>query len=156
MILLSLGPGLAYVFFGWMHDVPLRAVIWYVSIVVVSIYGYGIYRQYDTEKLSSAQLRTWYKKLSGFYYVIFLSWVVIFLLFISEDENKLHYIAIFTEIGASVVASVLLIPDKKLFKPMVITLMAPLAIYFLLIGEWYGYVLSVFFLCAYMGANLCS
>lgn len=144
MIILSLFPGLAYVFLGWMHDIPLRAVIWYASIVIVSIYGYSIYRQYLTEELSREQLKTWYKKLSIFYYVFSLLWLVIFLLFIAEDEYQLHYIAIFTEIGASVVASVLLMPDKKLFKPTVIALMMPLAIYFLLIGEWHGYVLSIF------------
>jgi len=66
------------------------------------------------------------------------------MLFISKDEYKLHYIAIFTEIGAAVVASVLLVPDKKLYKPNVIMLMIPLALYFLAINEWYGYVLSIF------------
>ena len=144
MIILSLFPGLGYVFLSWMHGIPLRAIIWYASIVIVSIYGYSIYRQYQTQTLSSAQLKTWYKKLGFFYYVFCLLWLIIFLLFISEDEYQLHYIAIFTEIGASVVASVLLVPDKKLFKPMVIVLMLPLAIYFFLIGEWFGYVLSIF------------
>ncbi|MBE9559175.1 MAG: EAL domain-containing protein, partial [Proteobacteria bacterium] len=90
------------------------------------------------------QLRGWYRHLSIFYYVFSLLWLLIFLLFISEDEYKLHYIAIFTEIGAAVVASVLLVPDKRLFKPTVITLMLPLVIYFAFIGEWFGYVLSVF------------
>lgn len=144
MIILSLFPGLGYVFLSWMHGIPLRAIIWYAAIVIVSIYGYSIYRQYQTQALSSAQLKTWYKKLGLFYYVFCLLWLIIFLLFISEDEYQLHYIAIFTEIGASVVASVLLVPDKKLFKPMVIVLMLPLAIYFFLIGEWFGYVLSIF------------
>ncbi len=144
MIILSLFPGLGYVFLSWIHGIPLRAIIWYASIVIVSIYGYSIYRQYQTQTLSRAQLKTWYKKLGFFYYVFCLLWLIIFLLFISEDEHQLHYIAIFTEIGASVVASVLLVPDKKLFKPTVIVLMLPLAIYFFLIGEWFGYVLSIF------------
>lgn len=144
MIILSLFPGLGYVFLSWMHDIPLRAIIWYVAIVIVSIYGYTIHRQYRTQTLSNVQLRVWYKQLSIFYYVFCLLWLAIFLLFIAEDERQLHYIAIFTELGASVVASVLLIPDKKLFKPTVITLMLPLVIYFLLIGELYGYVLSIF------------
>ena len=144
MIVLSLFPGLGYVFLSWMHGIPLRAIIWYAAIVIVSIYGYRIYRQYQTQALSSAQLKTWYKKLGLFYYVFCLLWLIIFLLFISEDEYQLHYIAIFTEIGASVVASVLLVPDKKLFKPTVIILMIPLAIYFFMIGEWFGYILSIF------------
>ena len=144
MIVLSLLPGLGYVFLAWLHDIPLRAIIWYIGIVVISVYGYRIYRQYKDETLTGAQLKAWYKNLSNFYYVFILLWLLIFLLFITEDENHLHYIAIFTEIGASVVASVLLMPDKKLFKPSVLVLMIPLAIYFLLINEWYGYVLALF------------
>ena len=144
MILLSIFPGLGYVFLSWMHDIPLRAIIWYAGIVLVSVVGYRIYRQYLDDNLSSDQLKIWYKKLSLFYYAFFLLWLTVFLLFITEKQYQLHYIAIFTEIGASVVASVLLVPDKKLFKPNVIILMAPLVVYFLLINEWHGYVLSIF------------
>ena len=144
MMVLSLFPGLGYIFLSWMHGIPLRAVIWYIGIVLVSIWGYRIYRQYLDNNLTSAQLKVWYKNLSLFYYAFFLLWLAIFLLFITEDQYQLHYIAIFTEIGASVVASVLLIPDKKLFKPNVIILMVPLAIYFLLLGELFSYVLAAF------------
>jgi len=144
MILLSLFPGLGYIFLSWMHDIELRAIIWYLGIVAVSVFGYRIYRQYLDDNLSSAQLKVWYKKLSLFYYAFFVLWLTIFLLFIAEKQYQLHYIAIFTEIGASVVASVLLVPDKKLFKPSVIMLMVPLIIYFLFINEWFGYVLSIF------------
>lgn len=144
MIILSLLTGLGYVFLSWMHDIPLRAVIWYAGIVLVSLWGYRIYRQYLKNNLSSTQLKRWYKNLTLFYYAFFLLWLTIFLLFITEARYQLHYIAIFTEIGAAVVASVLLIPDKKLFKPNVIILMVPLIVYFLLIDEWFGYVLAVF------------
>ena len=59
-------------------------------------------------------------------------------------EYKLHYIAIFTQIGASTVASALLISDKRLFIPTIVILMGPLIIYFYNIGEWYGYILTIF------------
>ncbi|MDH5612593.1 MAG: EAL domain-containing protein [Gammaproteobacteria bacterium] len=144
MMVLSLFPGLGYIFLSWMHGISARAIIWYIGIVLVSIWGYRIYKQYLDNNLSSAQLKIWYKNLTLFYYAFFILWLVIFLLFITEKQYHLHYIAIFTEIGASVVASVLLVPDKKLFKPNVIMLMVPLAIYFLFIGEWFGYVLSIF------------
>ena len=144
LIILSLGPGLAYVFLSWLYDIQYRAVIWYSFIVVLSIWAYQIYKEYSDNGLSQKELKIWYRKLSGFYYLNFFSWLVIFLLFIAEDEYKLHYIAIFTEIGAAVVASTLLIPDKKLFRPSIIMLMIPLAIYFFFIGEWVGYILSVF------------
>lgn len=144
MILLSLFPGLGYIFISWMHNIELRAIIWYMAIIVVSVFGHHIYRQYLDDKLSNTQLKLWYKKLSLFYYAFFILWLIIFLLFINEHQHHLHYIAIFTELGAAVVASVLLVPDKKLFKPNVIMLMVPLIIYFLLINEWYGYILSIF------------
>ena len=144
IIVLSVFPGLAYVLLSWLHGIQLKAVIWYLAILAVSFYGYLIHKQYRTEPLSSSQLKVWYKKLSLFYYIFHLLWLAIFLLFISEDEHNLHYIAVFTELGAAVVASVLLVPDKRLFKPTVIVLMVPLAIYFFFVGGWVGYVLSVF------------
>jgi diguanylate cyclase (GGDEF)-like protein len=65
-------------------------------------------------------------------------------MYVEHDEYNLHYIAIFTQLGASVVASTLLISDKKLFVPILVTLMLPLTVYFAIIGTWYGYVLTVF------------
>lgn len=144
MIFLSLLPGLGYVMLSWMHGIPLRAVIWYGFMVAVSIWGYRIYRDYLDKSFTKKQLKHWYRQLTLLYYAFFLLWLAIFLLFISKSEYQLHYIAIFTEIGAAVVASSLLMPDKKLFKPNILILMIPLVIYFLLIGEWYGFVLAVF------------
>jgi len=144
MMVLSLGPGLAYVLLSWLHGIPLRAIAWYGIVLMVSVWGYGIYKEFLNKRLSGKQLARWYQKLSNFYYVTFFLWLVIFLLFISEKQYNLHYIAIFTEIGASVVASTLLIPDKKLFKPNILMLMLPLMVYFFMIDEWYGYVLSAF------------
>lgn len=144
MMFLSLFPGLGYVILSWMHGIPLRAVVWYGFIVVVSIWGYRIYRDYLDKNFTKKQLKRWYRHLTLFYYAFFLLWLAIFLLFITKNEYQLHYIAIFTEIGAAVVASSLLMPDKKLFKPNILILMLPLVVYFLLIGEWYGYILAVF------------
>jgi len=144
LIFLSLLPGLGYVFLGWLHNMPYRAVVWYILIVIISSWGVRVYQEYKNTELSYRQLQHWYKKLSYFYHGYFLLWLLIFLLFIAEDEQHLHYIAIFTQIGASVVASTLLMPDKKLFRPNITILIIPLAIYFFQIGEWYGYVLAIF------------
>ena len=94
--------------------------------------------------MDEEQLKRWYTKLTWFMYVIFCSWSLIFVMYVGHDEYHLHYIAIFTQLGASVVASTLLVSDKKLFIPILLTLMLPLTLYFSLIGTWYGYVLSVF------------
>ena len=144
MILLSLFPGLGYLFLGWLNDVFAPAVVWYLLIVAESAWGYQLYRSFDFDTMSENRREAWYRTLSWFFYVFMLLWVLIFLLYVHHDEQKLHYIAIFTEIGASVVAAALLAPDRRLFKPSIYILMIPLIIYFFLIGTWYGYILTIF------------
>ncbi len=144
MIGLSLIPGFVYVVFGWVFNVVLPAVLWYVFLILTSLYGWYIYKEFATHKMNEEHLKRWYKKLTWFMYVIFSSWSVIFVLYVGYDEHDLHYIAIFTQLGAAVVASALLVSDKKLFVPILLTLMLPLTIYFFLIGTWYGYILSLF------------
>ncbi|MCO4845312.1 MAG: EAL domain-containing protein [Sulfurovum sp.] len=144
MVGLSLIPGLVYVVVGWIFNIILPALIWYGIMLVTSLYGWGLYKQFSKYKMDEDHLRKWYKKLTWFMYVIFSSWSVIFVMYVEHDQYNLHYIAIFTQLGAAVVASTLLISDKKLFVPILITLILPLTIYFLLVGTWYGYVLSLF------------
>ena len=144
MIGLSLIPGIVYVLFGWIFNVFYPAVIWYILLIGISLFGWSVYKEFDNTQMDESALRTWYNKLSYFMYVIFSLWTVIFVFYADETQSNLHYIAIFTQIGASVVASTLLVSDKKLFVPILLVLMSPLAVYFFLIGTWYGYVLSIF------------
>lgn len=144
MIALSLIPGIVYVLFGWIFNVFYPALIWYMLLIVISVLGWNIYKEFDNHQMDEESLRVWYNKLTYFLYVIFSLWTVIFVFYADETENNLHYIAIFTQIGASVVASTLLVSDKKLFVPILLVLMLPLAVYFFLIGTWYGYVLTIF------------
>jgi len=144
IMVLSLFPGLGYVFLGWMHDIHTPALIWYGVIVAISVWGYLLHKEYSAELMSRAQLASWYRRLTVLFYLFFLLWVAIFLIYVTESEYKLHYIAIFTQIGASVVASTLLTSDKRLYAPIITFLMVPLIIYFFLLGEWYGYVLTIF------------
>lgn len=144
MIGLSLLPGIVYVIFGWVFDVFYPAVIWYLLLLAISLFGWSIYKEFDDHQMDEKTLKRWYKKLTYFMYIIFSLWTVIFVFYADETDNNLHYIAIFTQIGASVVASTLLVSDKKLFVPILLVLMLPLAAYFFLIDTWYGYVLTVF------------
>lgn len=144
MIGLSLIPGIVYVFFGWVFDILLPALLWYLFLIIVSLYGFYVYKAFDRQKMNEIELKRWYQHLRLFMYTIFFSWAIIFALNIQHDEYNLHYIAIFTQLGASVVASALLVSDKKLFVPILLTLMLPLSLYFFLIGTWFGYVLSGF------------
>lgn len=144
MIVLSLFPGLAYILLGWLNDIYISALFWYASVVIISFRGYLLYKNFDIINMSDVQLENWYRHVSILFYFFFLIWLVIFLIYVPESESGMHYIAIFTEIGASTVATALLFPDKKLYKPILIILMVPLAIYFSLLGVWYGYVLTIF------------
>lgn len=144
MVGLSLIPGFVYVVVGWVFNILYPALIWYGLLLLTSFYGWYLYKEFATYKMDEAHLKHWYKKLTWFMYVIFSSWSLIFVLYVDHHEHNLHYIAIFTQLGASVVASALLISDKRLFVPILFMLMLPLTIYFVLISTWYGYVLSVF------------
>jgi len=144
MMGLSLIPGLVYVVFGWVFNILYPALIWYGILLLASFYGWKLYKEFDTHKMDEVQLKFWYKQLTVFMYVMFSSWTLIFVLYVGYDEHHLHYIAIFTQLGASVVASALLISDKKLFIPILFMLMLPLVIYFIFVGVWYGYILAVF------------
>jgi diguanylate cyclase (GGDEF)-like protein len=144
MMFLTLIPGLAYIALGWMNGIVIPALIWYALIILVSLWGWKLYNNFKLDKMSTDELQHWYTKLTIFFYLIFSLWTLIFILYAGESENNLNYIAIFTQMGASVVASTLLVSDKKLFFPVLLILMLPLIGYFFLIGEWYGYILSIF------------
>lgn len=143
-ITLSIFPGLGYLFLGWLNGVFTPAFVWYLLVIAASVWGYRLYRNIDFDTLSEDRRDRWYRQCSWFFYSFFVLWTLIFLLYVGQDAHKLHYIAIFTEIGASVVASSLLASDRRLYMPTIFILMIPLIIYFFLIGEWYGYVLTVF------------
>lgn len=144
LIGLSLIPGIVYVVFGWVFGNVLPALVWYVLLMITSVFGWTLYRAYHSRLMQAGELESWYTKLKIFYYSIFGLWTLIFILYAGEVESHLHYIAIFTQLGASVVASALLVQDKKLFVPILLVLLLPLCIYFLLLGVWYGYVLASF------------
>ena len=144
MIALSLIPGLGYIFLGWINDVVAPALIWYTISFLVSSWGIYLYHSYHPNKMNTKETRLWYDKITIFFIMIFSIWTLIFVLYITEERGHLNYIAIFTQIGAAVVASTLLASDKRLFTWTLLFLLLPLSIYFSLIGELYGYILALF------------
>ena len=141
---LSLFPGMGYLFLGWLNDIFVPAFVWYLLVIAVSLWGYRLYRGLDFDAMSESRRDRWYRQCTWFFYALFLLWPLIFLFYVGQDAYKLHYIAIFTEIGASVVAAALLSSDRRLYLPTIYILMVPLIVYFFFIGEWYGYVLTLF------------
>ncbi len=144
MIGLSLIPGLGYILLGWLNDIILPALIWYCLLILISIWGVLLFKEFSYDNMSYTELSQWHQKVSLFYYLIFGSWALIFILYANETESKMHYIAIFTEIGASVVATTLLFAEKRILRPIMLILMLPLSIYFGMINELYGYILMLF------------
>lgn len=144
MIGLSFIPGLAYIGLGWMKGAVMPALFLYGLVILVSLWGWKLYRNFELEAMGSVELKNWYRKLAFFFYIIFSLWTLAFILYSEEVDSKLHYIAIFTQIGISVVASTLLFSDRKLFLPVLLILILPLTVYSLLIGELYGDILSIF------------
>jgi len=155
LVFLSLIPGIVYVVFGYLYNIFIPALLWYIAILCISAYGMYLYKWFDNVKMEYEELQRWHGQLIIFMYVIFSLWTVIFLLYAQEVESNLHYIAIFTQLGASVVASALLVSERKIFVPILLILMVPLIIYFGLIGLWYGYVLS-FFSTIFLGVLIYS
>lgn len=144
MLGLSLFPGLGYILLGWLNNVIFPAITWYSLVVLVSFWGYKLHKKFLFETMTRDELQAWYKELCWFFYSIFCLWTLIFVLYAGESASKLHYIAIFTQLGASVVASTLLFSDRKLYIPIIVILMLPLTIYFAGIQQWYGYILCIF------------
>ncbi len=144
LMFLSLFPGLGYIGLGWLYGNVYPALIWYIMILVSSVYGYFVYKRYDLTAFDSSLLQKNYSSMRYFYYSQFVLWAIIFVLYTITKIYELHYIAIFTQLGASVVATVLLASDKKLYYPIIALMIIPLSIYFFIIGTWYGYVLCIF------------
>ncbi len=141
---LSLFPGLGYILLGWINDVIMPALIWYGLVIITSVWGYRLHQTFLHKSMTRTELSLWHQQLRWFFYTLFSLWTLVFLLYCRETENNLHYIAIFTQIGASVVASTLLFSDKKLYIPTLVIMMLPLTIYFAGIQQWYGYILCLF------------
>lgn len=155
MVFLSVIPGIVYVIFGYIYNVFVPALFWYIAILFTSSYGMYLYKWFENVKMEYEELQKWYGQLTTFMYVMFFLWTVIFILYAQEVESNLHYIAIFTQLGASVVTSALLVAERKIFMPILLILMVPLIIYFGLIDTWYGYILS-FFSMIFLGVLIYS
>ena len=142
---LSLVPGIAYIFLGAYYQILASALIWYGLVVLASLWGVRVYRNFHFEEMTRPELDRWYRELSYFFYTIFLLWTLIFLLYTRKETEQIHSVAIFTQMGTAVLASTLLMSDRRLYIPIILIFMVPLTIYFALVGEVYGYALT--FLC---------
>jgi len=144
LVLLDITTGPGYIYIGLLHGTILLESLWFMTMFSVSLWGYKLYRDYADINLNLKEKEKWLQKVKIFLYISFSLWTVIFLIYTSRSDIELHYIAIATQIGGSVVAATILASQKKLAIITVISMMAPLIIYFLIIDEFFTYLLSFF------------
>lgn len=144
LIALFVGTGPGFIFIGWLNSSYLLELAWYILLLAISLWGYKLHREY-IENCSSAQEKAvWLRKLQYFFYIYFSMWTVMFLIYTLSDAVELHYIVIATQLGTTVVAATILASRKKLVFITVVSLMFPLTIYFILVNEFYSYLLAFF------------
>jgi hypothetical protein len=61
-IVLSLFPGLGYLFLGWMNSIFAPAFVWYMLVVATSVWGYRLYRGFDFDTMSENRRDRWYRQ----------------------------------------------------------------------------------------------
>ena len=144
MLLLTITTGAGYIYMGFLYDTLLPSTIWYIVMFLTSMWGYRIYKEFTDSDLTIEEKEIWHPKAKKFLFIYFSLWTIIFLVNVSSDYIELHYIAIATQLGTSVVSATLLVSEKKLSRITLISLMTPLFIYFLLINDFYSYLLAIF------------
>jgi len=145
-ILLALfaGTGAGYIYIGYIYSSLVPELIWYIFNLSVSFWGYRLYIVYKNNNLNLQEKEQWLNQLRYFLFLYFSLWTVVFILYTISSHIELHYIALVTQFGAAVVASAILVSQRKLAIVTVLSLMLPIAIYFMLIDEFYSYLLSFF------------
>jgi len=144
MLLLTVTTGAGYIYMGFIYDTMLLSVIWYIVMFLTSFWGYSLYKEFTSSDLNQDEKADWHTRARVFLFIYFSLWTVVFLINVSSNYIELHYIAIATQLGTSVVSATLLVSEKKLSRITLISLMTPLFIYFVLINDFYSYLLAIF------------
>ncbi len=141
-IFVSTGTG--YIFMGYLYSSFLPEISWYLLLLVVSLWGYRLYKVYLERDLNIQEKESWLQKLRYFLFIYFSLWTIMFVLYVSRDNIELHYMAIATQIGLTVVSATILASQRKLAIFTLISTMLPLSIYLILVGTSYSYLLAFF------------
>ncbi|MHB8098311.1 MAG: putative bifunctional diguanylate cyclase/phosphodiesterase [Sulfuricurvum sp.] len=133
-----------YLLMGYFYTSMVYEAIWLVlMILILPVYGYSLYKQFSIN-MTIVQKEIWLTKIRYFMFTYSVAWSLMFVYYISSDNLEMHYITIATQIGSGVVAATLLASQRKLFFFTVISIMLPLAIYFLVVGQLFSYILAFF------------
>lgn len=144
LIALFASTGAGYIYIGYLYSSLLPELLWYLVVLGVSFWGYKLYKRYRDNNLNIDDKEKWLNQLRYFLFTYFSLWTVIFILYTTRENVELHYIALATQLGSSVVSSAILVSQKKLVRITLISLMLPVMIYFILVDEFYSYLLAIF------------
>lgn len=133
----------SYVIFGIVYGSYVIEILWYLLVLAVSYRGYVLYRAYADNEYTIKQKEEWVSKLRYFIFFYFSTWTIMFLVYIARDNLESHYLAIFTQLGVSVVATTILVSQKRLAILVLVSSMLPITIYLIFIGEFYSYVIAL-------------
>ncbi len=132
-----------YVLVGYLYTNMIVEIIWYLADLGVLAYGYRLYKNFSLV-VTTEEKDLWLKRTNEFMVLVFSLWTIPFLYYVFQDNVELHYIAIATQLGSAIVASVILSSEKTLVRVSVIYLMLPIFVYFVAIGAVYSYMLAFF------------
>jgi len=136
LIALFAGTSTSYVFFGFIYDTNKVEILWYLLVLAISYWGYGLYKQYSDENFTIEEKEKWLTKLRYFLFCYFSTWTIMFVVYVSDNNIELHYLAIFTQLGVATVATTILVTEKKLAIFILSSSMLPITIYLFLIGNF--------------------
>lgn len=142
LLALFVGTGTGYLYIGYLYTSFFPELVWYMLLLGVSFWGYRLHRVFLTDDMSLEQKEKWLGQLRYFLFTYFSMWTIMFVWYVSRHEMALHYIAIATQLGVVVVSATILASQKKLVILTLSSLMLPLMIYFILIDEFFSYLLA--------------
>lgn len=134
--------GISYVVIGSLYSSYLPEILWYLLVLLVSFWGYYLYKSYSDNNYSIEEKEKWLAQTRYFLFTYFSIWTIIFFIYVSRDATELHYIAIATQLGVAVVSTTILVSEKKLSLFILSSSMLPITIYLILIAKPYSYLIA--------------
>lgn len=113
-------------------------------ILILSLWGYRLYKQYSELHLSIEEKERWLGKTRYFLFMYFLSWIIIFVYYVSKDDISMRYIAIATQLWVAVVSATFLVSQKKLLLLILTASMLPITIYLILVAQYYSFLIAFY------------
>ncbi len=142
-LFVTTGPGFIYI--SWVYGLMLTPeLIWYFFLLLVSLWGYSLHRRYLKNNMTLQSKEKWLQQLNIFLFVYFSMWTLMFLIYTSYDKIELHYVVIASQLGTAVVSATILASQRKLAIITLLSLMLPLTVYFILVDNFYSYLIAFF------------